>query len=62
MSDSAVGLNEGSARTGRPREFGKKQQNPVRRFGGIAIAAVLAAAQREGAVRIGLIGNEQYEQ
>jgi protein TonB len=28
-------------RTGRPREFGKKQQNPVRRFGGIAAVLVL---------------------
>jgi protein TonB len=28
-------------RTGRPREFGKKQQNPVRRFGGIAAVLLL---------------------
>ena len=28
-------------RTGRPREFGKKQQNPVRRFGGIAVVLLL---------------------
>jgi periplasmic protein TonB len=28
-------------RPGRPREFGKKQQNPVRRFGGIAAVLVL---------------------
>lgn len=26
---------------GRPREFGRKQQNPVRRFGGIAVVVVL---------------------
>jgi periplasmic protein TonB len=29
------------AALGRPREFGKKQQNPVRRFGGIAVVIVL---------------------
>ncbi|HLX01535.1 MAG TPA: energy transducer TonB [Trinickia sp.] len=29
------------ATLGRPREFGKKQQNPVRRFGGIAVVIVL---------------------
>ncbi|MGA7781008.1 MAG: energy transducer TonB, partial [Paraburkholderia sp.] len=28
-------------RIGRPREFGKKQQNPVRRFGGIAAVLLL---------------------
>ncbi len=28
-------------RPGRPREFGKKQQNPVRRFGGIAVVLLL---------------------
>lgn len=33
--------NDGLARLGRPREFGKKQQNPARRFGGIAIVLVL---------------------
>ncbi|MEA3119456.1 MAG: periplasmic protein TonB [Paraburkholderia sp.] len=31
----------GLARQGRPREFGKKQQNPVRRFGGIAAVIAL---------------------
>ncbi|MGF6292070.1 energy transducer TonB [Paraburkholderia youngii] len=31
----------GVARPGRPREFGRKQQNPVRRFGGIAVVIVL---------------------
>jgi periplasmic protein TonB len=29
------------ATLGRPREFGKKQQSPVRRFGGIAVVIVL---------------------
>ncbi|MGQ7933684.1 energy transducer TonB [Paraburkholderia sp. D1E] len=29
------------ARLGRPHEFGKKPQNPVRRFGGIAVVIVL---------------------
>ena len=33
--------NERVATLGRPREFGKKQQNPVRRFGGIAVVIVL---------------------
>lgn len=28
-------------RPGRPREFGRKQQNPVRRFGGIAVVLLL---------------------
>jgi periplasmic protein TonB len=43
MSDSMAGLNLNAnlARLGRPREFGATQQNPVRRFGGIAVAAVL---------------------
>lgn len=41
MSDSLIQSNEGLARLGQPREFGKKQQNPVRRFGGVAIVAVL---------------------
>ncbi|WP_118185526.1 energy transducer TonB [Paraburkholderia phosphatilytica] len=31
----------GLARHGRPREFGRKQQNPVRRFGGIAAVLLL---------------------
>lgn len=31
----------GMARPTRPREFGRKQQNPVRRFGGIAVVIVL---------------------
>jgi protein TonB len=31
----------GLARQGRPREFGRKQQNPVRRYGGIAAVIVL---------------------
>lgn len=35
--------NSGLATLGRPREFGKKQQNPVRRFGGIGIVLVLHA-------------------
>jgi protein TonB len=30
-----------AATFGRPRQFGKKQQNPVRRFGGIAVVIVL---------------------
>jgi protein TonB len=31
----------GLAGQGRPRQFGRKQQNPVRRFGGIAVVIVL---------------------
>lgn len=33
--------NDGLARLGRPREFGKRQQNPARRFGGLAIVLAL---------------------
>lgn len=33
--------NDGLARIGRPREFGRKQQNPMRRYAGIIIAVVL---------------------
>lgn len=38
-----VASNSGLATLGRPREFGKKQQNPVRRFGGIAVVLLLHA-------------------
>ncbi|WP_321839211.1 energy transducer TonB [Paraburkholderia bannensis] len=31
----------GGARPARPREFGRKQQNPVRRFGGIGVVLLL---------------------
>lgn len=41
VEQGALTSNEGLAAIGRPREFGKKQSNPVRRFGGIAIAAIL---------------------
>lgn len=38
-----IASNSGLATLGRPREFGKKQQNPVRRFGGIAVVLLLHA-------------------
>ncbi|WDD91099.1 energy transducer TonB [Burkholderia sp. FERM BP-3421] len=41
VEEGLAANNGGLARLGRPREFGKKQQNPVRRFGGIAIVLVL---------------------
>ena len=43
VEESLVTSNSGLATLGRPREFGKKQQNPVRRFGGVGIVLVLHA-------------------
>ena len=41
VEQGTLSSNEGLANIGRPREFGKKQSNPIRRFGGITIAAIL---------------------
>lgn len=41
MSDSLIQPNQRLAQLGRPRQFGGRHQHPVRRFIGIAIAAVL---------------------
>ncbi|RQV66822.1 energy transducer TonB [Burkholderia cenocepacia] len=43
VEEHLVASNSGLATLGRPREFGKKQQNPVRRFGGIAVVLLLHA-------------------
>lgn len=41
VEGQSPGAATGIAWTGRPREFGRKQQNPVRRFGGIAVVIAL---------------------
>jgi periplasmic protein TonB len=41
VEEGLVASNDGLAKIGRPREFGKKQQNPMRRYGGIAVALIL---------------------
>lgn len=41
MSDSLNLSNANLAQLSRPRDFGRKRQHPLRRFGGIAVAVVL---------------------
>ncbi|AJY40519.1 energy transducer TonB [Burkholderia humptydooensis] len=41
VDDGLAVSNDGLARLGRVREFGNKQQNPARRFGGLAIVLAL---------------------
>ncbi|RQS72649.1 energy transducer TonB [Burkholderia sp. Bp8963] len=41
LGERLTGSRSRLAAMGRPREFGRKQTNPVRRFGGVAIAVVL---------------------
>nr|WP_174950203.1 energy transducer TonB [Burkholderia lata] len=41
IEDGVLASGGGPAMPGRPRQFGGKQQNPVRRFGGIAVVLLL---------------------
>lgn len=43
IEDGVLAGSSGLAKLGRPRQFGARQQHPVRRFGGIAVVLLLHA-------------------